>query len=341
MPKLFSPLNFGAIDLSHRIVMPGLVQLPYARNEGRPTAGAYAQITTVGGLIIGEPSPISMQGTGHIGSGGLYDRPQVQEWRHITDAVHARKGVIIAQLCHVGRLAHSSINGDGPVSASDRPCRSMVWSAAGNLVPAETPRPLDQRGIDAVIGDYRQAALNAREAGFDAVELNSADGYLPDQFLQDLTNTRTDRYGGMTENRILFLSEVVQALIDVWGRERVGVRLSPCGSYNDIADSDPVELFTAALRQLWEHDIAYVHLVRSRADGTICGHEPFAMPQAAERFRAAFPGIMIVSGNYTRDSAVEAVESRWADAVGFGGGPVSIASASETVPVHQAMHLPP
>ena len=318
MAKLFTPLNVGALELSHRAVVPGLVPMPRTALASRVpmTRENYARCASAGGLIISEPTQISIQGAGLPAARGLHQASHIEEWRTITNAVHARGGFIVAQLWHVGRVAHSSINQEGPVGPSSIPSSAKVLSESWDFVDAEVPRTLDQSGIDGVISDYRAAAANAKDAGFDGVELNGADGYLPDQFLQDRTNTRIDRYGGSMESRTYFLFEVIETLHEVWGADRVGVRLSPFGELNDISDSAPTELFTETMRSLYDRDLAYVHLVRTTSDGHIDDHRLLDRPVAA-RLRSAFPGVLITSGKYSQSEAIEIVQSRWADAVGI------------------------
>lgn len=319
MPKLFSPLDAGELALSHRLVFPGLVQLhPMGKAALRIPKFDYARRATPQGLIISEPC--------YVSSAGSADAPHtcgahpewLREWRRATDAVHYNGGLIVAQLCHVGRLAHSSITGRRPVGPSTRSARCTVRSLHGRWVEAEVPQALDQDGIDSVIAEYQSTAIRAVSAGFDGVELNGADGYLPNQFLDDVVNDRADRYGGAIQNRTIFISEVVHALVQVCGAGRVGVRLSPYSEYNDAQDSAPLALYAAVLQELCDQEVAYVHLVRSDRRGKILGHTPFDDALAERTFRAAFSGAILVSGEFTKDLAIASVKSRWADAVGFG-----------------------
>jgi N-ethylmaleimide reductase len=283
------------LEVSHRIVVAAASCRNRANHDGRAQpmpAFDYARRATTGGLIIGESSPTSLQGSGSPSVLGLYQAWHVEEWRQAIDAVHARGGLILAQLWHAGRLAHSSINKQGPVGASEIVASCKVVSAGSTFVDADPPRSLDAAGIDAVIADYRQAALNARAAGFDGVELDAADGCLPDQFLRDGTNRRRDRYGGSSAGRTLFLEEVVQALAGVWGPERVGVHLSPFGRLNDMWDSDSLSLFPDAMSALAEQEIAFVRLARANTDHRAAGGD-LAPTSEAMLLRAAFPYVVI------------------------------------------------
>ena len=233
-PHLFSPLKVGPFELKHRLVMAPLTRLRAARPSLAPrplNAEYYAQRTTQGGLIIAEASPVMATGFGNPGVPGIYSDEQVKGWREVVDAVHAKGGVIFLQLWHVGRVSHSSLQPGGalPVAPSAVAISPefKAMTADGKVVPYETPRALETDEIPGVVAAYQQAARNAKAAGFDGVEVHGANGYLIEQFLQSHSNQRTDRYGGSIENRVRFLMEVTEAVVDVWGGDRVGVRLSP------------------------------------------------------------------------------------------------------------------
>src|SRR3954452_22144846 len=235
-PSLFSPLQVGPYRLQHRVVMAPLTRMRAERASLAPrdlNVEYYAQRATEGGLIIAEASPVMATGFGSPGVPGIYTAQQIKGWRQVVDAVHARGGVIFLQLWHVGRVSHSSFQPGGalPVAPSAVPISSEFKTATadGKVVPYETPRALQTSEIPGVIEAYRQAAENAREAGFDGVEVHGANGYLIEQFLQSSSNLRTDEYGGSIDNRVRFLLEVTRAVIEVWGADRVGVRLSPHG----------------------------------------------------------------------------------------------------------------
>jgi 2,4-dienoyl-CoA reductase-like NADH-dependent reductase (Old Yellow Enzyme family) len=235
-PLLFSPLKVGPYQLAHRVMMAPLTRMR-AEKPGlvpRPlNAEYYAQRATAGGLLIAEASPVTATGFGSPGVPGIYTEQQIEGWRKVADAVHAKGGVIFLQLWHVGRVSHSSFQPGGvlPVAPSAVPISADLRTATadGKVVNYETPRALETSEIPGVVDAYRQAARNALKAGFDGVEVHGANGYLIEQFLQSHTNLRTDRYGGSIENRTRFLLEVTKAVVEVWGANRVGVRLSPYG----------------------------------------------------------------------------------------------------------------
>jgi N-ethylmaleimide reductase len=207
----------------------------------------YAQRASEGGLIVSEGTSISIAGGGWFGAPGLYSDEQVAGWRRITDAVHAKRGHMFSQLWHTGRASHvDSTNGVTPVSSSVNP---EYWQDP--TIKESTPhgwqqpsphRALDIREIAGIVEDYRKAAERAKTAGFDGVELHAGNGYLPDQFLQDGINKRTDMYGGSIENRSRFLLQVVEALVSVWGGNRVAVRIAPSGTWNGVSDGNPIAL---------------------------------------------------------------------------------------------------
>lgn len=321
---LFTALPLGSVELSHRIVMAPLTRLrsrqpgdvPHALN-----AEYYGQRASAGGLIITEATDISPQARGYPGAPGIYSAEQIEGWRLVTDAVHAKGGIIFLQIWHTGRVTHSSMQPEGgrPVAPSAIPAAGMHMDAQGASVPFETPRALEQDEIAVIVDDFRQATLNARLAGFDGVEVHGANGYLIDQFLRDGSNLRTDQYGGAIENRSRFLLEVVEAVVSAWEPGRVGVRLSPWGDFNDMRDSDTLALFQHAAAELGRRKVAYLHVVEPRADQSsdVNALDPLA-PDAAETMRACFGGAIISAGGYVRETADQAIEDGRADAIAFG-----------------------
>jgi N-ethylmaleimide reductase len=217
-----------------RASLPGNV--PNALN-----AEYYAQRASPGGLLVAEATQVCPEGQGYPQTPGIHSKKQVAGWRLVTDAVHARGGLILLQLWHVGRISHSSLQPGGalPIAPSAIKPAGSAMKPDFSQVPFETPRALELREITDLVEQYRKAGELAKEAGFDGVEIHSANGYLIDQFLRDRTNQRQDAYGGSIPNRLRFLREVTGALVSVWGADRVGVRLSPFGSFSDISDSDP------------------------------------------------------------------------------------------------------
>ncbi|RQW42816.1 alkene reductase [Novosphingobium sp. LASN5T] len=319
MSKLFTPIAAGALSLGHRVVMAPLTRMRSGPGD-RPNAlmrEYYAQRASLGGLIISEATPISRQGYGYAGAPGIYDDAQIAGWRAITDAVHDRGGQIVMQLWHVGRQSHPDIqpNGEAPVAPSAIAADGYGYAAHGP-VPFTMPRALERAEIGGIIAEFGAGAARARAAGFDGVEIHGANGYLPDQFLQDGTNMRTDDYGGPIENRARFLLEVTRAAIAAFGADRVGVRLSPSGTYGSMSDSDPQATFGYAAAKLDELGIAYLHVVEPRIKGTelIAATKPVAV----RHLRPLFRGTMIAAGGFDRAGAEAVLETGDADAVAFG-----------------------
>ena len=323
MTTLFTPLQLGDLTLANRVVMAPLTRMRSKQPGNIPwelNATYYAQRASAG-LIISEATQVSQQGQGYPGTPGIHSTEQVAGWKLVTDTVHKAGGRIFLQLWHVGRISHRSHQpgGDVPVAPSAIKPSGGTFSADWKPVEFETPRALETDEITGVVQDYFKGAKNAQEAGFDGVEVHGANGYLLDQFLQDGSNKRTDQYGGSIENRARLLLEVIDEAINVWGASRVGVRLSPYGTFNDMSDSNPVGLFTYVLEQLSKRRIAYVHLIEPRSssagsqDGNIAG-----APETAKIFRKAFQGVLISAGGYNRTEALKAVESGAVDGVAFG-----------------------
>jgi N-ethylmaleimide reductase len=317
-PNLFTPVRIGAVELKNRIVMA-----PMTRNragEGlAPTemnATYYAQRASAG-LIVTEATQVSPRGIGYPSTPGIYTDEQVAGWKHVTDAVHERGGKIFLQLWHVGRISHPSLqpNGELPVAPSAVAPEGNVMTYEGPK-PFVTPRALATAEIPGIITEFANGALLAKRAGFDGVEIHAANGYLIDQFLQDNTNLRTDAYGGSVENRTRFLLEVTEAVVSVWGADRVGVRLSPRGTFNTMGDSNRKATFTYAVSQLDRFGLAYLHLVEpvggAMAGGLVDGE------RLSPRLRGLFAGPVIANGGYEKASAEAALENGEADLIAFG-----------------------
>jgi N-ethylmaleimide reductase len=323
MANLFEKTNFGSIELANRIVMAPLTRMRSSQPGNVPNAlmATYYSQRATAGLIISEASQVSQQGQGYPGTPGVYSPEQSEGWKLVTNAVHNAGGKIVLQLWHVGRISHRSHQPGGglPVAPSALKPSGGIFSADWKPVAFETPRALETSEIAGIIEDFRRAAINAKDAGFDGVEVHGANGYLLDQFLQDGSNQRSDQYGGSIENRARFLLEVVDAVTGVWGNGRVGVRLSPYGTFNDMRDSDPVKLFTYVLAQLSQRKIAYVHLIEPRSSGAGGGDGVVEnVPDTAELFRTAFKGPLLSAGGYSADTAKQVVAAGLADAVAFG-----------------------
>jgi N-ethylmaleimide reductase len=319
---LFTPLRLGAIQLPNRIVMAPLTRMRAGVGNvpNELNAEYYAQRCSAG-LIISEGTAISPQAQGYPHAPGIYTAAQIAGWRIVTDRVHAQGGRMVMQIAHNGRNSHTSLMADGamPVAPSAIPPAIPALTKDFEQVPAEIPRALGADEIAVIIGAFRQAALNAMEAGFDGVELQGANSHLIEQFLEDGTNQRSDEYGGSKENRCRFLLAIVAAVTAATGADRLGVRLSPFGQYGGIHDSDPLALFNTVIGELSKRRIAYLHLIEAR--GSEIGltdelHEN--APNNAALFRAVFDGPLLSAAAYTPESAAQAIAEKQADAIVFG-----------------------
>jgi N-ethylmaleimide reductase len=316
---LFTALKVGRYELAHRVVMAPVTRMRASTPENAAADMAieyYQQRATPGGLIITEASQVTPYGQGYPATPGIHSSKQIDAWKKITDAVHAKGGLIFLQLWHTGRMSHRSFQPGGatPVAPSAIAPAGKSFAPDWQQVPYETPRALETDEIRDIIESYREGARNALAAGFDGVELHGANGYLIEQFLHSKTNQRTDGYGGSVENRSRLLIEVTAALIDVWGADRVGVRLSPFGTVNDAGEADPIGLYSHALQRLAALGIAYVHLIESRStdDGEA------GAPLAISHLRPFWPGTLIIAGGFVGESAEAAVRAGLGDAVAFG-----------------------
>jgi N-ethylmaleimide reductase len=314
-PRLFQEIQLGSVLLKNRFVMAPMTRCRAGESNVPTTlSGVYYAQRATAGLIVTEATQISPTGVGYPNTPGIHSPEQVAGWRKVTDAVHGAGGRIFLQLWHVGRVSHSLwLNGEPPVSSSAVAPRGEVYTPAG-MKPFEVPRALDLSEIPGVIEEYRRGAQNALAAGFDGVEIHGANGYLPDQFLRDGVNKRTDDYGGSVENRGRFLLEVVDAVTGVWGKDRVGVRLSPSGSFNDMSDSNPEKTFSHVIGELEKRGIVYVHLVEGN-DADV-RHGGRIVPTSI--FRPLFKRALIVCGDYVQDRAEKVLAEGGADLVAFG-----------------------
>jgi N-ethylmaleimide reductase len=323
MNKLFEPLQLGDVKINNRVIMAPLTRMRSKQPGNIPwnlNAEYYRQRATAG-LIISEATQVTQAGQGYPGTPGIHTPEQVAGWKLITDAVHSEDGKIFLQLWHVGRISHSSHqpNNQLPVAPSAIKPSGGTFSADWKQVAFETPRALNAEELPEIVKQFADGAKNAKAAGFDGVEVHGANGYLLDQFLQDGSNQRTDNYGGSIENRARLLLEVVDAACKVWGAGRVGVRLSPYGTFNDMQDSDPVSLFNYVLSELSKRQIAYAHIIEPRSSSAGAQDSNIlSAPNTCDLFRKSFSGSVISAGGYTREDAIKVVESGKADAVAFG-----------------------
>ncbi|OWJ59696.1 alkene reductase [Paraburkholderia caledonica] len=320
MAKLFNPVQVGAYTLSHRVTLAPMTRLRTTQPGDVPSAmmaDFYAQRASDGGLEIVEAASVSVQARSYLGAASIYHDDQMEGWQAITKAVHAKGGRVFLQLIHGGRQSHVEMTGGvDPVAPSVVPFDGVAVTMDG-FVPASPHRALGIDEIPGIVEDFRAAAQRAKDAGFDGVELHAANGYLVDQFIQDGTNQRSDSYGGPIQNRVRFLRETLEALISVWGAERVGVRISPSGEWGGISDSDPEATFSYVASVLDSYKIAYLHVIEPRVRGDDTLHHDHA-PVATKYLREHFSGPIIAAGGFDRESAIAIVESGDADLVAFG-----------------------
>lgn len=311
---LFTPVNVGPLALNNRIVMA-----PLTRSRAGPgnvptqlNALYYAQRASAG-LIISEATQIAAEGQGYIATPGIHSPQQIEGWKCVTKAVHVANGQIVLQLWHVGRISHSSFQpgGAAPVAPSAIKPKGQAFTAKG-FEPIPTPRALETEEIPRLTEQYAQAARNAITAGFDGVEIHAANGYLIDQFLQDRTNQRTDRYGGSVENRSRFLMEVVDAVSAVVGAERTGVRISPQNRMNDIADDDPQTLFNYVAEHLAGKGLAYLHIIEGDTSGAAVS------PFDYTKLKRLFGGLVIANNGFNKELANKTLAEGSADLIAFG-----------------------
>lgn len=318
--RLFSPLRVGPFTLSHRVVMAPLTRLRSQQPGDIPNdlmAEYYGQRASEGGLIISEATTVSILGRGYLGAPGIYSDEQVGGWKKVTDAVHAKGGLTFLQLWHVGRQSHTDMTGGAtPVAPSVVPYEGVAFTANG-WVPVSPHRALGIEEIPGVIEEFRMGALRAKAAGFDGVETHGANGYLLDEFLQDGSNKRTDAYGGPVENRARLLLEVTEAVVSVWGGDRVGVRLGPSGQWAGMSDSNPEATFGYVAEQLNRFGLAYLHIIEPRIKGSEAVEDGLP-PIASAQLRKIFEGRIIAAGGFEADGAKAIVEKGDADLVAFG-----------------------
>jgi len=314
---LFSPIEVDGLSLKNRIVMAPLTRSRAGeeRLANALMAEYYVQRASAG-LIISEATVISKQGIGWLNSPGIYTDEQVEAWKIVTDAVHARGTPMFLQLWHCGRASHSSFHEKEALPVAPSAIKlegDHIHTRLGKL-PHETPRALQTDEVPAIVEDYRRAAERARSAGFDGIEIHAANGYLIDEFLQSKTNHRTDRYGGSVENRYRFLDEIVQTALTVWPSRRVGVHLSPNGNFNDMGSPDFRETFLFVAEQLNRYALAYLHVV----DGLEFGFHGLGPPLTLAEFRKVWQGTLMGNCGYTKQKAESAIRNRFADLISFG-----------------------
>ncbi len=315
-PHLLSNFDLHGLALRNRVVMAPLTRARAGRDRiPNDLMAEYYEQRASAGLIISEATSISEQGLGWVDSPGIYNDAQEAGWRKIVTALHARGTPVFLQLWHCGRASHSSFHGgQSAVSASAIKLNGDYIHTPVGKQPYETPRSLETAEISAVVADYRRAAARAQAAGFDGVEIHAANGYLINQFLDSKTNQRTDRYGGSVENRFRFLKEIVEAILTVWPANRVAVRLSPNGVFNDMGAPDFRETYTYVAKQLNACGLSFLHVV----DGLAFGFHEQGKPMTLAEFRAVFAGSLMGNCGYTQETAEAAIASGAADLIAFG-----------------------
>lgn len=324
---LLSPLTAGDLATPNRVwmapltrsraTMPGNIPNDLNAEYYRQRAGRQ----TGAGLIISEATPISPMGHGYYATPGIHTDAQQAGWKKVTDAVHNEGGLIVCQLWHVGRVSNSALLPDNqpPVSTTTEPSRSETYiDHSGVRMPASPPRKLDPNELPAIVEDFANAARRSIAAGFDGVEIHGANTYLLDQFTRDGMNKMPDPWGGSLENRLRFPLMVAQAVADAIGPGRVGYRISPLSDHHDAVDSDPGTTFSALAAGLGGMGLAFLHAVETWDRSKIDPRVGTVIPRIAEAFKAAGGGAYIANGDYTPETAEQAVADGWADAVAFG-----------------------
>ncbi|MDB6118299.1 MAG: NADH:flavin oxidoreductase [Verrucomicrobiaceae bacterium] len=316
-PNLFSPLQLGALHVPNRIFMAPLTRCRAEPGNvpGEMNAEYYSQRASAG-LIISEATSVTPRGFGYPNTPGVFTDAQVAGWKKVTSAVHAAGGRIFLQLWHVGRISHPSYQPDGglPEAPSAINPKGQIFTGT-EMADYVTPRALELAEIPRIITEYTHGAECAKAAGFDGVEIHNANGYLLDQFLRDGTNQRTDAYGGSVANRSRLTLEVTEAVVGVWGADRVGIRFSPSGVFNDMHDSDPLATFSYVLKELAPLNLAYAHITEVTAQDIAHGATAGVGPR---ELRPSYPGNIVTAGGFTQESGNQALAEGWADAIAFG-----------------------
>lgn len=316
---LFTAKKIGTTLVANRIVMAPMTRSRTAAGDV-PTelmAEYYGQRASAG-FIVTEATQISQQGKGYSFTPGMYSAAQVAGWKKVTQTVHEREGVIFSQLWHVGRMSHESFHENGtPVAPSAIAPDARVWvvgdDGIGRMVDCPIPRALSKQDIQGIIEDYRIAARNAIAAGFDGIEIHGGNGYLIDQFLRRSSNKRTDEYGGSTENRLRFPMEVVKAVSEEIGADKVGIRLAPFITQRGMNDAQVIPLILQAAELMNEIGVAYIHLSEADWDDA-----PTVSPEFRQSLREVFDGAIVVAGNYTAESGAKMIDDGLVDFIAYG-----------------------
>ncbi|WP_428742396.1 alkene reductase [Tenacibaculum sp.] len=316
MLKILEKIQIGSLELKNRVIMAPLTRMRSNPN-GVPSdlnIEHYSQRASAG-LIIAESTSISKHGVGYVNAPGIYTQEQVQGWKRVTDEVHRNEGKIFVQLLHVGRISHSDfLDGQKPVAPSSIKPNGQGYTPNG-LKDFETPKELSLNEISSIINEFKVAAQNAKNAGFDGIEVHGANGYLINQFIDDVSNKRIDYYGGSITNRSRFLFEVLDAVLEVWDSERVGVRLSPSGIFNSVGDSNPKQTYSYIIERLNDYNLGYLHLMNPMMP---INEYPEMVSDVANFYGKLYKGNRIINGGYTRETGNEAIEKGIAEMVSYG-----------------------
>jgi N-ethylmaleimide reductase len=316
MSKLYEPLVLGESKLSNRVVLAPLTRSRSGRDRvpNAMMAEYYTQRSGAG-LLISEATVVSEQGIGYSDTPGIYNIAQVEGWKNITSAVHRKDSKIFLQLWHCGRASHSDFhNGKLPVAPSAIGIQGEgVYTPLGKK-PHETPRELTIAEIKSIVEDFKFGASRAKEAGFDGVEIHAANGYLIDTFLQSKTNQRQDEYGGSTLKRLRFLEEIIDAVLEIWNKNQVGIRLSPNGVFNDMGSKDFREQFSAAAKLIERKGLVYLHVL----DGLAFGFHGLGEAMTLVDFRKLYSGKLMGNCGYTKEAGEKAVDDGRADMIAYG-----------------------
>jgi N-ethylmaleimide reductase len=308
---LLKPLIRGTLTFKNRVFMAPMTRSRAVEQKPNDLMVEYYSQRASAGLIFTEASQVSAQGVGYIFTPGIHTQEQADGWRKVTQRVHERGGRIFIQLWHVGRISHPEFHGGNlPVAPSAISFAGQAYTLAG-LKAVVAPRALETHEIKAIVEDYKKSARLAKEVGFDGVEIHGANGYLPAQFLEDGSNQRTDEYGGSLENRARFLMEITQSVIDVWGPERVSVRLSPRNPYNGMSDSNPEKTYLYVIEELEKLKLGMLHLLEY-------AQLPDGVAALAPEIRKRFSGLFVVNAGYNQETAEAVISKGQADAVSFG-----------------------
>lgn len=342
MSTLYESARVGSIEVANRIFLAPLTR---SRAQGDFVPSDYAPLyyeqRASGGLLITEASQISSEAVGYVQTPGIYSEEQVEGWKKVTKAVHDKGGKIVLQLWHVGRISHTELqpNEQAPLAPSAIQANAQTFLSDVGPVNVSMPRAMTLEDIRRTLSDYKRAALNAKKAGFDGVEIHAANGYLLDQFLTDGSNKRDDEYGGSVQNRFRFVKEVIESVLQEWPADKVGIRLSPTGQFNDVSDSDRLGTFSYVIDKLNEFNLAYLHIVEAFPGVEVSAEDRKVVTTLA----ANWNGFYIANGGYDKLSAEEAVESGSADAVSFGRQflanpdlPERLASGAQLNPVDES-----